>query len=172
MYITGRYWDNYIGGTDDSLTLVEYLASKQKEEIPLSEIFSDIGLDKLNGEFRQQEEPLVVSTMEEEADCGEPYLEFYFAINLITDLAALLLECKVNKTVNLCELAGDGLEADVPNVHITATPEEHQLINKAIMDFISEPLAYNLSEMCPEEDMMELAGICENLRKELYGQEG
>lgn len=172
MYIAGRYWDNYIGGTDDSLTLVEYLASKQKEEIPLSEIFSDTGLDKLNGEFRQQEEPLVVSLMEEEADCGEPYLEFYFAINLITDLAALLLECKVNKTVNLCELAGDGLEADVPNVRITATPEEHQLIHKALMDFISEPLTYSLSDMCPEDDMMELAGICENLRKELYGQEG
>ena len=78
----------------------------------------------------------------------------------------------MNKTVNLCELAGDGLEADVPNVHITATPEEHQLINKAIMDFISEPLAYNLSEMCPEEDILELAALCGELRKELYGQEG
>lgn len=170
MYIADKYWNHYIGGTDDSLTLVEYLEGKQKEEIPLSEIFSEIGLDKLNGKFRQHEEPFTVLLAHGEPDCEEPFLEFYFAIDLITDLAALLLECKVNGSVNLCELAGDGMEADVPNVRITATPEEHQLIKKAITDFISEPLAYNLSEMCPEEDMMELAEVCKNLRDELYGQ--
>ena len=43
MYITGRYWDNYIGGTDDSLTLVEYLTSKQKEEIPYQKYFQILG---------------------------------------------------------------------------------------------------------------------------------
>lgn len=26
MYIANKYWNNYIGGTDDSLTLVEHLA--------------------------------------------------------------------------------------------------------------------------------------------------
>lgn len=49
MYIAEKYWNNYIGDTDDSLTLVEYLAGKQKEQIPLNEIFSDFGLDKLHG---------------------------------------------------------------------------------------------------------------------------
>ena len=52
MYITGTYWENYIGDTDDSLTLVEYLAGKRKEEISIQEIFSDFGLDRLQGEFR------------------------------------------------------------------------------------------------------------------------
>ena len=33
MYIEEKYWNNYIGDTDDSLTLVEYLAGKKKEEI-------------------------------------------------------------------------------------------------------------------------------------------
>lgn len=41
-----KYWGNYIGGTDDSLTLLDYLAGKQKDEIPLREIFADTGLDK------------------------------------------------------------------------------------------------------------------------------
>lgn len=48
MYIEDKYWNNYIGDTDDSLTLLDYLGDKQKEQILLSEIFSDIGLDKLN----------------------------------------------------------------------------------------------------------------------------
>ncbi|MCM1236974.1 MAG: imm68 putative immunity domain-containing protein [Ruminococcus flavefaciens] len=39
MYIE-KYWGNYIGGTDDSLTLLEYLSGKQKNEIALSEIFA------------------------------------------------------------------------------------------------------------------------------------
>ena len=47
MYIE-KYWGNYIGGTDDSLTLLAYLIGKQKNEVTLKEIFSDTGLDKLN----------------------------------------------------------------------------------------------------------------------------
>ncbi len=30
MYIIEKYWDNYIGSTDDSLTLLEYLIDKKK----------------------------------------------------------------------------------------------------------------------------------------------
>ena len=45
MYITESYWGEYMGGTDDSLTLLEYLAAKRREEIPVGEIFADFGLD-------------------------------------------------------------------------------------------------------------------------------
>lgn len=37
------------------------------------------------------------------------------------------------------------------------------------MDFIADPMAYDLGEMVGEEDMMEMAEVCENLRKELMG---
>ena len=53
-------------------------------------------------------------------------------------------------------------------IRITATPEEHKLMNKALMDFTAEPLAYDLCEMVPDEDMLEMVEICEELRKELY----
>ena len=170
MYIANKYWNNYIGDTDDSLTLVAYLADKNKEEISLGEIFSDIGLDKLNGDFREHDVPLTVVLTNMESDYEEPYIEFYYAIDLITDLAALLLECKVNGSINLCELFGDDLEINVSNVYITAKPEEHKLVNKALKDFVSAPLDYDLSEMCPEEDMLEMARICGELKKELYGE--
>ena len=118
MYIADKYWNNYIGDTDDSLTLVEYLADKRKEEISLAEIFSDLGLDKLNGNFCQHDEPLTAVLENDESE---------------------------------------------------DEPEEHKLMNKALMDFVSEPVAYDVSEMCPEEDMLETAEICQSLRKELYG---
>ncbi|MDE7424004.1 MAG: hypothetical protein K2N51_09955 [Lachnospiraceae bacterium] len=167
MYITKYLDSGYIFGTDDSLTFLEYLKEKQKEEISLEEIFSDIGLDKLNGDFRQHEEPLTVVLANVESDYDEPYMEFYYAIDLIMNIAALLLECKVSGSVDLCELCE---EEDLENgmIRITATPEEHQLINKALKDFSAAPLDYDLSEMVDEEEMKEMAGIGEKLRKELY----
>ena len=158
MYIE-KYWGNYIGGTDDSLILLEYLIQKQKEEIPLSEIFADTGLDRLNWNFRKTEPELGY-----ESQNGCEY-EFCYGIDLITDLAALMLECQVSGCVSLADLL-DNEEGHV--VRITATPEEHHAMNKALADFSADPLAYDLHEMVPDEDMMELAQDCESLRKELY----
>ena len=97
MYIK-KYWDNFIGGSDDSLTLVEFLVDQKKEEIPLGEIFAKIGLDKQNWDFRQTVEYLEFthsSGVEE---------DFHFAIDVVTDLAAILLECSVSGSVNLQDL--------------------------------------------------------------------
>lgn len=168
MYIAEKYWGSFIGGSDDSLTLVEYLAGKQKGEVPLGEIFSDFGLDELHGEFQQPENPLIY----EDSEGWE--VPIYFAISLITDLAALLLECKVNGSVDLNRLffgegEEDSLDTSVPVVTITATPEEHGQVNRALMDFAKDPFAYDLSEMETEEGMLEMAALCEELRKELYG---
>ena len=161
MYITDRYWGNYIGDTDDSLTLVEHLAGKGREEIPLGELFADFGLDKLNGSFRAPDVSLVYTVPERWET------PIYYAIDLVSDLAALLLECKVNGGIDMHEL--DSGETSAPAViRITATPEEHELINSALADFAARPMAYDLSEMVPEEDMLELAAVCEALRSELY----
>lgn len=157
MYIE-KYWGNYIGGTDDSLTLVEYLEDKQKAEISLSEIFADTGLDKLSGDFRKTEPELGYVDSE-----GREY-PFYYAIDLVTDLAALMLECKVNGSVSLAQLSEDGEGSEVS---ILSTPEEKAVIHKALADFAENPLAYDLREMVPDEDMREMAQECEKLRGEL-----
>lgn len=97
---------NYIGGTDDSLTLLDYLIGKQKNEVTLKEIFADTGLDKLNWDFHIS--PNLVYT-----DAEGMEHEFYYAIDLITDLAALMLECSVNGNVSLRKLLDDlGVEYD------------------------------------------------------------
>lgn len=153
MYID-KYWGDYIGGTDDSLTLLEYLVSKKKTEISLSEIFADTGLDKLNWNFRNTRLEL---------GYGEEY-PFYYAIDLVTDLAALMLECKINGGVSLMQLL-NGREG--PVVRIASTQDEKTAISKALTDFAENPLAYDLNEMVPDDDMREMAQVCENLCKEL-----
>jgi uncharacterized protein YfeS len=44
-----EYWKNYICGADGSLNLVDCLANKKKKDLHLSEIFADLGVEKLNG---------------------------------------------------------------------------------------------------------------------------
>lgn len=53
-------------------------------------------------------------------------------------------------------------------ISITATRHEHELINKALMGFTAEPLAYDLCEMVGDEEIVEMSQVCEEIRKELY----
>ena len=163
MYIK-KYWGNFIGGSDDSLNLVTFLEDQKKEEIPLSEIFSKIGLDKQNWDFRQTVEYLEFT----HSDGVE--MDFHFAIDVVTDLAAILLECSVSGSVNLQDL--DEYNTPARRIRITATPEEHDAMNKALADFVHAPLEYDLSEMMDNEEIQEMARDVEALRKELYEAAG
>ncbi len=75
-----------------------HFRGSEKEEIPLSEIFAKIGLDKQNWGFRQTVEYLEFT----HSDGVE--MDFHFAIDVVTDLAAILLECSVSGSVNLHDL--------------------------------------------------------------------
>ena len=163
MYIN-KYWGKFIGGSDDSLNLVAFLEDQRKEEIPLSEIFAKIGLDKQNGDFRQTVEYLEFT----HSDGVE--MDFHFAIDVVTDLAAILLECSVSGSVNLHDL--DKYNTPSRRIRITATPEEHDAMNKALADFVHAPLEYDLSEMMGEDEITDMAYQVEMLRKELYEASG
>lgn len=163
MYID-KYWGNFIGGSDDSLNLVAFLEDQKKEEIPLSEIFAKIGLDKQNWGFRQTAEYL------EFTHSNGVEMDFHFAIDVITDLAAILLECYVNGSVNLHDL--DEYNTPSRQIRITVTPEEHNAMDRTLADFAQNPLFYDLHEMMDDEEIHEMAQDVEALRKELYESAG
>lgn len=163
MYIK-KYWGNFIGGSDDSLNLVAFLEDQKKEEIPLSEIFAKIGLDKQSWDFRQTVEYLEFT----HSDGVE--MDFHFAIDVVTDLAAILLECSVSGSVNLHDL--DEYNTPARRIRITATPEEHEAMDKALADFVHAPLEYDISEMMGEDEITDMASQVEMLRKELYEASG
>lgn len=163
MYIK-KYWGNFIGGSDDSLNLMAFLEDQKQEEIPLSEIFAKIGLDKQNWDFRQTVEYLEFTHL----DGVE--MDFHFAIDVVTDLAAILLECSVSGSVNLQDL--DEYNTPARRIRITATPEEHEAMDKALADFVHAPLEYDISEMMGEDEITDMASQVEMLRKELYEASG
>lgn len=170
MYITDKYWNHYLGDTEDSLTLIDYLADKRKEELTLGEIFSDLGFDQRDGNFTYSEDPITIEFQDMGEEYEDFYIEFYFAIDVMANLAAILLECKKNGSVDLRELSGDDLETPAPVITLTSTQKEDDILNQALKDFAAEPMDFDLSEMCSEEDMMKMAAVCEELRKELYGE--
>ena len=135
MYIK-KYWGNFMGGSDDSLNLVAFLEDQKKEEIPLSEIFAKIGLDKQNWDFRQTVEYL------EFIHSDGVEMDFHFAIDVVTDLAAVLLECSISGGVDLHDL--DSYHTPHRRIRVTATPEEHDAMNKALADFVHAPLELSL----------------------------
>ena len=163
MYIK-KYWGNFIGGSDDSLNLVAFLEDQKKEEIPLSEIFAKIGLDKQNWDFRQTVEYL------EFTHSNGVEMDFHFAIDVVTDLAAILLECSVSGSVNLHDL--DECNTPARRIRITATLEEHEAMDKVLADFVQDPLSYDISEMMGEDEITDMAYQVEMLRKELYEASG
>lgn len=159
MYID-KYWGKYIGDTGDTLNLVAFLARQKKEEFPLGDIFAETGLDKQNWDFRQTAEHLGFT-------CSNgTVVGFRFAIDLVTDLAAILLECNVNAGVVLHDL--DVYNTSFRRIRITATLEEYEALNRALADFAKDPLSYDLRALMDDEQMEKMAGQVEALRKELY----
>lgn len=159
MYIE-KYWGDFIGGSDDSLNLIEFLEDCRKEEITLTEIFIKIGLDKQNWDFRKTENPL-----EFRHSIGVD-MDFHFAIDVIIDLAAILLECHINESVKLHDLS-DNEDISSLQIRVSATDEEHSSMNHALMHFTQNPKSYDLYEMIGD-DIVELAMVVEEMRKELY----
>ncbi len=162
MYIAEKNWDEMIGGSEDSMTLGEYLADKGKREISLREIFEDFGFDDPEMDFKTGEEPVTVSLK-----AGlEP--EIYYAIDVIIDLAAILLECRVNGKIDLSEFLGMDLDLKDPNITVISSTAEEDIMKKVLSDFAANPMGFSLSEMCEEEEMQELSEICKELVKELF----
>jgi len=98
MYIKNKYWNNYIGDSDDSLNLIAFLEDQADNTISFSEILKQIGLHKQGENFRKTVSPLGFTN-----SIGI-YVDIHFAIDVLTDLAAILLECKVNGDVDLHDL--------------------------------------------------------------------
>ena len=161
IYIMGKYWNHYIGDSDDSMSLVEYLADKNGKKIKMKDVFAELGFDKADFDFRNPKEPITVSLKD------GLKIDLNYAIQVMCDLAAILLECKKNGSVDLQELIGGMLEKDKVSISLSSTEAEEKILLEVLADFCKSPMEYNLSEMCEKEEMEEMASVCNNLRNEL-----
>jgi|LSQX01.1.fsa_nt_gb hypothetical protein len=83
----------------------------------MGEISADTGLDKSNWDFH-------ISPDLGYTDADGMEYGFYYAIDLVTDLAALILESKMSGGFNFKELFNDANRGRL--IRISTTPEEDQ----------------------------------------------
>lgn len=152
-----KYWGDYLGGTDDSLTLLDYLLDKQKSTLSLEEIFQDTGLTHLKGNFCTSPKLYYTDTK------GITY-NFYYAIDLIGDLALLMLESAYKGTIALGELM-DNQTKDT--LCLTFTESERLMMIDALAHFAKHPTLYDIHEMLSDEELQEMAEVYESIRQAL-----
>lgn len=152
-----KYWGDYLGGTDDSLTLLDYLLDKRKSTLTLEEIFQDTGLKHLKGNFCTSSKLHYTDTK------GITY-DFYYAIDLIGDLALLMLESMRKGTIALGELM-DTQTKDT--LCLTFTESERLMMIDALAHFAEHPALYDIHEVLTGEELQEMAEVYESIRQEL-----
>ncbi|MFC4804816.1 imm68 putative immunity domain-containing protein [Filifactor villosus] len=160
MYID-KWWGEYLGESEDSYTLIDYFNEGEEKDYPLSKIFRDFYLEEqiAKGSFRTTADIRYMS-----AD-GVHYSEIDIVINLMTDIAAILLECLHNEEVSLKDL-NDGI-GKKKKIRVTPTPGEFDCLLEVLEDFASSYMDYELAELCDEETMKEIAGQCFEIAQEL-----
>ncbi|MGE7913709.1 imm68 putative immunity domain-containing protein [Lysinibacillus xylanilyticus] len=165
MYIE-RWWGEYIGGTDDTCTLIDYFVNREFEldiptEINVKNIFQDFQLNNAREikDLRQTKDIYFIREKGFFQDIG-------CVINLLMDITAIILECLKNGKVHLTDLAGGIMDKNAV-FSLKVEKEELALLRRILDDFIHHPLSYDLAEFCPEDDMKEIAKQCKEIITEL-----
>lgn len=151
MYIS-KWWGDLIGGSDDSMALIDYLEQLGSTDVTLNQIFKDLGLDVLlsKGDLKNGGD----LGFDIKSANGTFRAELDIACSVLIDLSAIVLECHKSGYVNLHDLD----EARQPcKLYIDAPQEERNLLRDELYKFSRNPLAYELAELVPADDMRELA---------------
>lgn len=157
MYID-KWWDNFIGGTDDSCTLLDYIEETEDIEYCFGKILKDFNIKSNELEFYRGS-PIVFYTTNK----GQEH-DIYYVIDLIQDLSVLVLESYKSGNIKLSDLTK---RDDKKVFKISCSKEELELIVKILMDFAEAPLTYEIAEMVDEKDMLEIAHQCAEITEEL-----
>lgn len=148
-----RYWGRFFGATPDSAILLEYLDLKD-EVVTATEIFADLGLDQLSGNFTEAHLDTTV--------LGRQY-HFDSAFQVILDLSVLILESKQAGCFNLARVGG----ARSRMMRIDIAAKENTQITQALKYFALMPEEHVIAQELDDDELFELGDLCEELRAQL-----
>lgn len=161
MYIS-KWWGDLIGGSDDSLALLDYLEQLELTEVSLDHILKDLGFDILLSEGDLQSGGTIGFNMK--SANGKFRVELDIACGVLIDLSAIVLESLKSGYVDLHDLD----EARQPRkLYIIASEEKRNLLKDELNKFFRHPLSYDLAELVPSDDMRELAEKAKMIAEEL-----
>ncbi|MDR2870384.1 MAG: NADAR domain-containing protein [Deferribacteraceae bacterium] len=157
MYIN-KWWGSYIGGSDDGLLLLDYFELKNRHGLSLAEICKDLGLDKVIGQGKLHEGGNI-GFMD-----GDNHCDFVFAINVVTDLAALFLESIKSDGICLKEFIEHETELEIEIIY---DKQSFKLLMDELKLFIQNPYQYDLYELMDKKSMQDMVNDCRKIFEEL-----
>jgi hypothetical protein len=161
MYIS-KWWGDLIGGSDDSLALLDYLEQLELTDVPLDHILKDLGFDIVLSEGDLQSGGTIGFDMR--SANGKFRVELDIACGALIDLSAIVLESLKSGYVDLHDLD----EARQPRkLYIDASEEKRKLLQDELNKFSRHPLSYDLAALVPSDDMRELAEKAKMIADEL-----
>lgn len=156
--IIDKYWGRYFGDSPDSAVLVAYLDDKGEEILDVADIFRDLGLEELHGNYTDAQLDADVAT-----PAGEKHYHFDHAFQVIMDLSVLLLESKSTRRFNLARVGG----ADDRFMRIDSQPKHNTQITTALKYFALMPEEHAITERFEDDDWDEVGNLCEEIRGQL-----
>ncbi|MBE1554014.1 imm68 putative immunity domain-containing protein [Sporosarcina limicola] len=157
-----KWWGNLVGGTDDSLLLVDYFEELPKSIISLDEVYRDLGLDTIFQEGNLKQDAAMGFEMT--INGSLVHAEMDIASAAVIDLAAIVLESLNCGFVDLQDL--DDVRSE-KRIVIQATKQDLALLCRVLEQFAEDPFAYDLAEFVPVEDMLELGQAAQEIANEL-----
>ncbi|MFC8684830.1 imm68 putative immunity domain-containing protein [Brevibacillus porteri] len=161
MYIS-KWWGDLIGGSDDSLALIDYLEQLGSTNVTLNQILKDLGLDVLLSEGDLKSGGSIGFDIKNAN--GTFRAEIDIACSALIDLSAIVLESQKSGYVDLRDLDEDRQPC---KLYIDASEEKRNLLRDELYKFSRDPLAYELAELVPADDMKELAEKAKMIADEL-----
>jgi hypothetical protein len=159
MYID-KWWGNITcGDTDDSLLLVDYFASTDKEEYILSEIIKDLHLDDILGKKPIYESGEKNGFFWLDKEQKKFFADFNIIINVIIDLSALVLQSLVEGSIELVDNDDEKM-----NFSILAEKNEIKVLVSELENAIKNPNLYYESF---EDDFAEMTDGIKEIANEL-----
>ncbi|WP_256757657.1 imm68 putative immunity domain-containing protein [Cohnella sp. WQ 127256] len=161
MYIS-KWWGDLIGGSDDSLALIDYLEQLDLTHVTLYQILMDLGFDVLLSEGDLKNGGQI--GFDRRSASGMFRVEIDIACSALIDLAAIVLECRKSGYVDLHDL---DKSRNPCKLYIDASEEKRNLLRDELNKFTCNPLSYDLAKLVPADDMRELAEKAKMIADEL-----
>ncbi|NDV94630.1 hypothetical protein D0T84_06800 [Dysgonomonas sp. 521] len=147
-----KWWGNYIGSSDDSFLLLDYFGTRKTSDFELCTILEDTGLASLlkNGGLENGDLSFKID---------EGYVpHFDIAVDVLTDLSAIVLECLQSGKVAIKDL--DSSSKYSQTITIDCRKEDIKLLADGLDKFISNPANFELADMMDEDSLGELVNDC------------
>lgn len=144
--VVQTYWNPYFGRTPEAQALVGHIAGMDSGTVEVRTVFEDLGLDGLSGNY---------------TDTGID--GFGDAFLVVAALAVLIADTKSAGSTDLGDIGGPAGQR--VTVHVDS--KENTQISTALKYFALSPEEHAAEARFDEDELTEVADLCEQLRRQL-----